>query len=71
MSENKFNMSDWLDFHTCVQDGACKLLDISEQSLVINAGIVIVLLGIGTGIKRLIKGEKGLPRKKKDLMFRP
>ena len=58
-------MSDWLDFHICVLDGACKILDISEQSLMIDAGILIVLFGLSTGIKRLIKGEKVLFRKKK------
>lgn len=59
-------MSNWLDFHICVLNGTCKIIDISEQSLIIDAGILIVLFGFGTGIKRLIKGEKVLSRKKKN-----
>ena len=60
-----YNMLDWLEFHKCVLDGACKISDISEQTLIIDLGILIVLFGIGTGIKRFIKGEKVLSRKKK------
>ena len=62
-----YNMFDWLEFHKCVLDGACKISDISEQSLMIDTGILIVLFGIGTGIKRFIKGEKVLSRKKEKL----
>ena len=64
-----YNMFDWFEFHKCVLDGACKILDISEQSLMIDTGILIVLFGIGTGIKRFIKGEKVLSRKKEKLKF--
>ena len=64
-----YNMFDWLEFHKCVLDGACKISDISEQSLMIDIGILIVLFGIGTGIKRFIKGEKVLSRKKEKLKF--
>ncbi len=65
MLVEEFYMSDWLDFHICALNGTCKILDISQQSLIIDAGILIVLFGIGTGIKRLIKGEKVLSRKNK------
>ena len=58
-------MSDWLDFHLCLLDGTCNISDISEQSLMIDAGILIVMFGVGTGVKRLIKGEKLLSRTKK------
>ena len=60
-----YNMFDWLEFHKCVLEGACNISDFSEQTLIIDLGILIVLFGIGTGIKRFIKGEKVLPRKKK------
>ena len=59
-----YNMFDWLEFHKCVLDGGCKFLDISEQTLIIDLGVLVVLFGIGTGIKRFIKGEKVLSRKK-------
>ena len=62
-------MFDWLEFHKCVLDGACKISDISEQTLIIDLGILIVLFGISTGIKRFIKGEKVLSRKKETLKF--
>ena len=62
-------MFDWFEFHKCVLDGSGKILDISEQSLMIDTGILIVLFGIGTGIKRFIKGEKVLSRKKEKLKF--
>ena len=48
-------------------DGACKFLDISEQTLIIHLGILIMLFGIVTGIKRFIKGEKVLSRKNEKL----
>ena len=64
-----YNMFDWLEFHKCVLDGACKFSDISEQALIIDLGVLIVLFGIGTGIKRFIKGEKVLSRKKEKLKF--
>ena len=64
-----YNMFDWLEFHKCVLDGRCKLSDISEQTLIIDLGVLIVLFGIGTGIKRFIKGEKVLSRKKEKLKF--
>ena len=60
-----YNMSDWFEFHKCVLDGTCKISNISEQSLMIDAGIFIVLFGIAIGIKRFLKGEKVLSRKKK------
>ena len=50
-------------------DGACKFLDISEQALIFDLGILIVLFGFGTGIKRFIKGEKVLSRKNEKLKF--
>ena len=62
-------MFDWFKFHKCVLDGACKISDLSEQRLMIDTGILIVLFGIGTGIKRPIKGEKVLSRKKEMLKF--
>ena len=62
-------MYDWLEFHKCVLDGTCKISDILEQSLMIDTEILIVLFGIGTGIKRFIKGEKVLSRKKEKLKF--
>jgi len=46
-----YNMFDWFEFRKCVLDGASKILDISEQSLMIDTGFLIVLFGIGTGIK--------------------
>jgi len=64
-----YNMFDWLEFHKCVLDSGCKLSDISEQTLIIDLGVLIVLFGIGTGIKRFIKGEKVLSRKKEKLKF--
>ena len=64
-----YNMFDWFEFHKCVLDSACKISDISEQTLIIDLGILIVLFGIGTGIKRFIKGEKLLSQKKEKLKF--
>jgi len=52
-----------------VLDGACKILDISEQALIIDLGILIVLFGIGKGIKRFIKGKKVLSQKNEKLKF--
>ena len=49
--------------------GTCKISNISEQSLMIDAGIFIVLFGIAIGIKRFLKGEKVLSRKKKAQVF--
>ena len=64
-----YNMSDWFEFHKCVLEGTCKVSNISEQSLMIDAGIFIVLFGIAIGIKRFLKGEKVLSRKKKAQIF--
>ena len=64
-----YNMFDWFEFRKCVLDGASKILDISGQSLMIDTGFLIVLFGIGTGIKWFIRGEKVLSRKKEKLKF--
>ena len=64
-----YNMSDWFEFHKCVLEGTCKVSNISEQTFMIDAGIFIVLFGIAIGIKRFLKGEKVLSRKKKAQVF--
>ena len=57
-------MFDWLEFHKYVLDDAYKISDISEQGLMIDTEILIVLFGLGTGFKRFLNGENVLSRKK-------